>query len=459
MTEIRTIKIVDIAASSIGNIRKNLGNLEELAASIKAHGILQPITVRNVEGFFQIVFGHRRIAAAKLAKLAEVPAIVVEATEDGVIELQLIENIQRADIHPLDEAIGFFRLREDYDRKVEDITKATGKSKAYIYAALKLVELSDFARDEFRKGKFDASIALYIARLKTDEAQKEAIKTIVKGDWQGNPTSAREAFKIVDALKEKIELDEKWAKKLVKIEKAGEKVLSKTAAAKVFSSGYVRSDSGYVDLDAVDYEHIKTPDKPRNLLKKKLPAIIHGQDPDTRKFSELITATDYHEALKALLPPGTKPTKASKLPPEVKKAQDKATAFRKFRAQALPLATEKALKGPSTNFLRAVLALAVEAVTFTTFNNALLKPYERKEADFKKSIATLNEKELRDELFALFIGDTNSDKFANVCKLLKVSDASLAKVKERISADAKAKAQAAKEREKAKAAKAKADKK
>ena len=101
MNESRKLKIKDISPSSVGNIRHSLGDLKDLTASIKKSGILQPLTVRQTEvpgpngATYELVFGHRRYAAAVSAKFADVPVIVRELTDAQVIELQLVENIQQ----------------------------------------------------------------------------------------------------------------------------------------------------------------------------------------------------------------------------------------------------------------------------------------------------------------------------------------------------------------------------
>lgn len=444
------LKISQIVKSSVGNVRKDLGNLAELTASIKAHGVLQPITVRPVGDNYEIVFGHRRLAAAKIAKLAEIAAIIKELTDNQVIELQLVENVQRVDIHPMDEAIGFFRLREDFKHSIEHLVKMTGKSKAYIYASLKLIELSAHAQEEFRKDKFDTSVALYIARLTTEEGMKQACKEVGEGkDWQGEKVPAREAFRIVDSIKKKEELDVKWEKVKAKAEKNGEKILPKSTAAKILGHGFVMQEAPYVDLDSQDFEVMKTY---REIVAKAMPEVIHAQCPGSRKIFEIVTKKDFDASVKKIY--GAKGYKdKTTTSPEVAKQNEKAAAFRKFKALATPLVVEKAITGPNANFLRAILSLTIDGVTHGTFTRVLLKAYDRKEATFRSSIETMKEKELRDELFILLTADADERKFANVCKLLKVSDAALSQIKQEIADEEKAKAQAKREREKAKAKK------
>lgn len=166
-------------------------SLEELAESIATVGLLQPLVVRPVNGeHFEIVAGERRYQAAKLAKLDAVPVTVRDLTDEQVIEVQLVENLQRADVHPMAEAEGYEGLHK-IGRTVEEIADKVGKSKAYVYARMKLLELTPAGRKAFYAGKLSASTALYVARVPRG-LQDKATKEITDGGWQG-PMSARSA--------------------------------------------------------------------------------------------------------------------------------------------------------------------------------------------------------------------------------------------------------------------------
>lgn len=147
--------------------------LTELGTDIAVRGILQPIVVRphpDKKGHFMIVFGERRWRAAGMVDLATVPCIVRQYdSELAVLEDQIAENGKRADVHPLEEADAYRRLHEEHGRDVEEIAELTGKSKAYIYAAMKLCALTAEPRRAFLDGKFDKSVALLIARLPTSQ--------------------------------------------------------------------------------------------------------------------------------------------------------------------------------------------------------------------------------------------------------------------------------------------------
>lgn len=456
MNEVKNVSVKDIAPSSIGNIRADLGDLSELTKSIKKSGVLQPLTVRpnkNGDGGapFEIVFGHRRLAAAIAAKLAEVPVIVRELEEDKVLELQLVENIQREDIHPLDEALAFERLRDSYGYSVEKIVAETGKSKAYIYAALKLTALGDYASAKFRKGDFDASVALYVARLPEDFQKEAADKVSTPRYKGGDKPSAREAFNIVEEVKKKVEHAAAWEKMKAFAEKENLKILSKKEAEATFDRGYVISEANYLDSAAKDY-HDPEMRTFEQIVKKDLPEIIYGQDPETLQGFRLFSKKGFAESCKRLYgsADGYKPKSGGS--ERDHKAAVKAAKERKFRDLALPLVTEKATKGSNANFLKALLALFVERVTFIQYKNALIKPYEgRDEQKYKGTIATFNERELKDELIVLAITNSSPEEFNHVCKLLKVSPSKLLKLKKDIDAEYKEREAKRVEREKAKA--------
>jgi len=144
---------------------------------------------------FEIVAGERRYQAAKLAALDQVPVSIRELTDDQVLELQLIENLQREGLHELHEAEGYEQLRKR-GMTSDEIAAKVGRSREYVYARMKLLALSKESREAFYDGKINASVALLIARIPVEKLQKEALKRIVQG-WRGNPMSYREALEFV----------------------------------------------------------------------------------------------------------------------------------------------------------------------------------------------------------------------------------------------------------------------
>src|SRR6478672_10595958 len=123
--------------------RKNFGGeaLAELVESIRQHGIIQPLVVRNVGGKHELIAGERRWRAAQEAGLSRVPIIVRTATDLEVLELSLIENLQRADLNPIEEAQGYSRLAEEFGMRQEDIALKVGRSRAAVANAIRLLDL------------------------------------------------------------------------------------------------------------------------------------------------------------------------------------------------------------------------------------------------------------------------------------------------------------------------------
>lgn len=166
--------------------------LAELADSIRTKGVLQPIVARpNADGF-EIVCGARRFRAAKSAGLTELPTIVRELTDTEVLEVAVIENLQRADVHPLEEAEGYEKLLE-LGHNVDDLAAKVGKSRAYVYARMKLCALAPKAREAFYDGKLNPSTALLVARIPTTKLQEQATKEITEVDHRGEVLPVRQA--------------------------------------------------------------------------------------------------------------------------------------------------------------------------------------------------------------------------------------------------------------------------
>lgn len=167
------------------NPRKQLGDLVELTASVKRHGILQPVLARpNAKGF-ELVSGHRRFAAAKAAGLESIPCVVREISDQETLEIQLVENCQRVDIHPLDEADAYELLHRKHKIDVDALAAKVGKSKAYVYARMKLCALkSETARKAFLANTINASVALYLARIPNVDLQEKAAKEVTAAEVQ-----------------------------------------------------------------------------------------------------------------------------------------------------------------------------------------------------------------------------------------------------------------------------------
>jgi len=137
-------------------------DLEELAASLRERGIIQPIVVRPLRGVpdgYEIVAGERRWRAAQRAGLHEVPVVVIEATDAEALQLAIIENVQRADLNPLEEAEGYRALMEEFHNSQEEIAKIVGKSRSYIANTLRLLKLPDAVKGYIQDGRLTAGHA------------------------------------------------------------------------------------------------------------------------------------------------------------------------------------------------------------------------------------------------------------------------------------------------------------
>jgi ParB family chromosome partitioning protein len=168
---------LDLIEESKTNPRKTFDakQLDDLTASVKEKGVIVPILVRPIGGTFEVVAGARRFRAAKKAGLDQIPAIIRQLADDQALEAQVIENLQRADVHPLEEAEGYQALIDKHKYDVEMLATKVGKSVSYIYQRLKLCELIPTAKAGFLGGSITAGHAVLIARLQPKD-QVDALK-------------------------------------------------------------------------------------------------------------------------------------------------------------------------------------------------------------------------------------------------------------------------------------------
>ena len=153
--------------------------LQALADSISEHGIIQPLTVRELKsGYYQIIAGERRWRAARLANLSEVPVVVIEADDKKAMELALIENLQRQDLNPVEEALGYKSLMEDHGMTQEEAAKRVGKSRPAVTNALRLLNLSDEVLEKVRSGELSAGHARAVLTVKSEKKQLAAAQKI-----------------------------------------------------------------------------------------------------------------------------------------------------------------------------------------------------------------------------------------------------------------------------------------
>src|SRR5580765_2935228 len=174
--------------------------LEDLSRSIVANGIIQPIIVRRDGDRFQIIAGERRWRAAKLAGLARVPISVRDVAsgqEQSLLEMALIENIQREDLNPIDEALAYKRLGDEFHLKQEDIATAVGKDRASVANHMRLLKLPDEVRTEVASGRLSMGHARALLSLADEADQRRIARDVI-----GRSLSVRETESLVKTMVE-----------------------------------------------------------------------------------------------------------------------------------------------------------------------------------------------------------------------------------------------------------------
>ena len=165
--------------------------LGELAASIADHGLIQPIAVRPQDnGFYQIIAGERRWRASRMAGLKEVPVVILEADDQTAAELTLIENLQREDLSPMEEARGYEALISTYGLSQEEAAKSVGKSRPAVTNALRLLKLPKSIVSLVEEGTLSAGHARALLPLNKEALQKEAAQRIIEGQLSVRQTEA-----------------------------------------------------------------------------------------------------------------------------------------------------------------------------------------------------------------------------------------------------------------------------
>lgn len=183
--------------------------LNELAQSIKQHGVIQPILVRRIEDGYELVAGERRWRASRLAGLTTIPAVVREYDDGEMTEIALIENIQRENLNPLEEAAGYKRLMEEFGLTQEDVARKIGRSRSLIANTIRLLNLSPAVQDHVSRGTLSMGQARPLLALEDHELQQEAAENIIAEEL-----SARDAEELVRRL-----LNTPRPKKAKKVEK------------------------------------------------------------------------------------------------------------------------------------------------------------------------------------------------------------------------------------------------
>lgn len=195
--EVDTVDINKIEPNS-SQPRKNFNEdaLQELADSIKQHGLIEPLIVQQgKKGFYQIIAGERRWRAAKIAGIKEIPVVVKEYTNQEVMEIALIENIQREDLNPIEEAEAYQRLIEEYHLKQDEVAEKVSKSRVAITNALRLLKLEEKVREMVIEDKIKSGHARALLAIENLELQYETAMRIFD-----EKLSVRETEKLVKKI-------------------------------------------------------------------------------------------------------------------------------------------------------------------------------------------------------------------------------------------------------------------
>lgn len=165
--------------------------LADLAESIRTHGLIQPLTVRRLSsGYYQIIAGERRWRASKDAGLTEIPAVIIEADDRKVMELGLIENLQREDLNPIEEGGGYKVLMEEHGLTQEEVAQQVGKSRSAVANAMRLLALPDAVRELLETGRLSAGHARAILSVESRELQKRLAQKVLDEDMSVRQTEA-----------------------------------------------------------------------------------------------------------------------------------------------------------------------------------------------------------------------------------------------------------------------------
>src|SRR4051812_28657759 len=179
--QVHQIRLTEIVPSPL-QPRKEFAaeQLAELVDSIRQHGIIQPLIVRLVDGRYELIAGERRWRAAQTVGLAEAPVIVREASDLEVLELSLIENLQRADLNPIEEAQAYARLASEFGLRQEDIAQKVGRSRAAVANSMRLLDLHEQGRGWVTQGLLSVGHAKVVLGLKAQDEQLAVAETILR---------------------------------------------------------------------------------------------------------------------------------------------------------------------------------------------------------------------------------------------------------------------------------------
>ena len=226
--------------------------LGELADSIAKHGLLQPILVRPLTlGGYEIVAGERRYRASRMAGLTEVPVIIRELTESETMELALIENLQREDLSPLEEAQGYNVLISEHGFTQEEVAKSVGKSRPAVANALRLLKLPESIAAYLKEDKISAGHARALLTLPNEEIMQEVCNQIIKNDF-----SVRQTEKICKKLTAEAKLVKKEKEKIPNFYKEVELTLTAALGRKISVSKSKGKQGGVLQIEFYSDEEL-----------------------------------------------------------------------------------------------------------------------------------------------------------------------------------------------------------
>ena len=247
-----TVRIA-LVEPKVGQPRKNFDaeELQNLALSIAQYGIIQPITVRKVGDMYRIIAGERRWRAARMAGLSEIPVVIMDADEQKSAEMALVENIQRENLNPIEEAEAIETLMDEFGLTQDEASKRIGRSRSSVANLLRLLDLPDSVREYVSSGALSAGHAKAILALENKDRMEEAAKTVIAAEM-----SVRDTEKLIRKMNaEKLNVDKPAPAEGInytrELERKVEKALGRRV--KIKENGKLSSISiGYTDYEDLE---------------------------------------------------------------------------------------------------------------------------------------------------------------------------------------------------------------
>ena len=247
-----TVRIA-LVEPKVGQPRKNFDaeELQNLALSIAQYGIIQPITVRKVGDMYRIIAGERRWRAARMAGLSEIPVVIMDADEQKSAEMALVENIQRENLNPIEEAEAIEALMDEFGLTQDEASKRIGRSRSSVANLLRLLDLPDSVREYVSSGALSAGHAKAILALENKDRSEEAAKTVISAEM-----SVRDTEKLIRKMNaEKLNVDKPAPAEGInytrELERKVEKALGRRV--KIKENGKLSSISiGYTDYEDLE---------------------------------------------------------------------------------------------------------------------------------------------------------------------------------------------------------------